>query len=337
MNRSKNLNCGRFALSICIAAAMLAGCRGSQPPIGEAGVMPQNRAIATQAKRGGSWMLPEARSGALLYVADSSGYLYVFTYPNGKLVGQVSADAAGGLCSDKAGNVFVTDFRGEKVVEYAHGGTKPIATLLVNGEPWDCSVDPVTGNLATVNSDTDGAGSVAIFTNATGKGTTYTDSGAAFGSTCSYDNAGNLFVSAGFGGSRFLLAELPYGDSTFRNITVNGDFRGGNFIQWDGSYVAVTNANPKQSVVVSQVEVSGSTANVVGTTTVRGSYGYVKYFWIQGNRIITPLNGGGPRARKVGLWRYPAGGNASKVITIPKGTNSPGIALGITASVAPSR
>ncbi len=31
----------RFALVVCLAAAMLAGCGGSQPPIGAPGAMPQ--------------------------------------------------------------------------------------------------------------------------------------------------------------------------------------------------------------------------------------------------------------------------------------------------------
>ena len=34
----------RYALSSCAAAAMLAGCGGSQPPIGAPGAMPQSRA-----------------------------------------------------------------------------------------------------------------------------------------------------------------------------------------------------------------------------------------------------------------------------------------------------
>jgi hypothetical protein len=61
MNRSKSLGIGRYALSSWVAAAMLAGCGGSRPPIGAPGTMPQSRAIATQAKHGGSWMLPEAK------------------------------------------------------------------------------------------------------------------------------------------------------------------------------------------------------------------------------------------------------------------------------------
>jgi hypothetical protein len=35
----KSLNLGRYALSSCVAAAMLAGCGGSQTPIGAPGAM----------------------------------------------------------------------------------------------------------------------------------------------------------------------------------------------------------------------------------------------------------------------------------------------------------
>jgi len=319
-----------------VAASLLAGCGGSQPATATPGMMPQASATATHAARGKSWMLPEAKSQDLLYVADSATGVYVFTYPEGKQVGLIRVDVGGGLCSDKNGNVFVTDFSGQKVFEYAHGGSTLIATLNVDGGlPWDCTVDPVTGNLATVNND-EYRGSVSIFKKASGKPTTYTDAYAGLGPTCSYDGAGNLYVSAGNKSGGFLIAELPYRGSTFENVTVNGDFRGANFLQWDGSYIAVTNAYPKKPVIVSRVQVSGSTASVVGTVALHDSYAYVKYFWIQGNRLITPLNGGGPKGRKVGLWRYPDGGQPSTVIQLPKGKYSPGIALGITTSVAPS-
>jgi hypothetical protein len=59
----------RYALSSCAAAAILAGCGGSQPPIATPGAMPLSRAIATHADRAGSWMLPEAKSKDLLDTA----------------------------------------------------------------------------------------------------------------------------------------------------------------------------------------------------------------------------------------------------------------------------
>jgi hypothetical protein len=49
----------RVAFKI-ITVALLAGCSGSQPPIGALGATPQGP--ATHAERSGSWMLPEAKS-----------------------------------------------------------------------------------------------------------------------------------------------------------------------------------------------------------------------------------------------------------------------------------
>jgi phospholipase C len=48
----------QYALTNCIAAAMLAGCGGSQPPIGAPGAMQQTFASAAHAERGTSWMVP---------------------------------------------------------------------------------------------------------------------------------------------------------------------------------------------------------------------------------------------------------------------------------------
>ena len=75
-----------------------------------------------------------------------------------------------GECVDGAGNVFVTNsFKGQ-ILEYAHGGTTPIATLSdPNQYPIDCAVDPTTGNLAVTNYFAKtGPGSVAIYQGAQG-------------------------------------------------------------------------------------------------------------------------------------------------------------------------
>jgi hypothetical protein len=67
-------------------------------------------------------MLPKAKSQDLLYVADSANGVYVFTYPEGKQVGLIRVDVGGGLCSDKNGNVFVTDFSGRKALNPGASG-----------------------------------------------------------------------------------------------------------------------------------------------------------------------------------------------------------------------
>jgi hypothetical protein len=74
-----NLALSRFELRAILAAALLAGCGGSQPPIGAPGALPQTSAIATHDNRAGLWMPPSptarhsadyAASGPLLYVTN---------------------------------------------------------------------------------------------------------------------------------------------------------------------------------------------------------------------------------------------------------------------------
>ena len=135
----------RFALSGCIAAALLAGCGGSQPPIGAPGAMPQTSAIATHADRGKSWMLPEAKSEDLLYVSAYSDVL-VYTYPGGKQVGDLKGfTSAAGECVDSKGNVFITAFKPRGANEYAHGGTKRIGHFQADAIPLACAINPKSG------------------------------------------------------------------------------------------------------------------------------------------------------------------------------------------------
>src|SRR6516165_3751650 len=118
----------RCRLSITVAFVLIAGCGGSQLPIGAPGAMAQSSTIAAHAERGGSWMLPKAQSQDFLYVTTSFAGIYVFDYPSGKLVNIITnygPFSPQGLCTDRAGDVFITG-RSE-IAEYAHGGGKPIA------------------------------------------------------------------------------------------------------------------------------------------------------------------------------------------------------------------
>ena len=116
------LGFSRYALTSCVAAAMLTGCGGSQPPIGAPGAMPQTSAIATRSERGKSWMLPGASSGDLIYATGGCGGTCVISYPDMKLVGDLP-DSGVAICSDAQGNIFLP--KDGKVVENAHGGTLP--------------------------------------------------------------------------------------------------------------------------------------------------------------------------------------------------------------------
>src|ERR1700678_2232910 len=122
--RRMNLSQVRNALTRCVAVALLAGCGGSQPPIGALGAMLQTSASATHAD-GRSWMLPEAKSEDLMYITNAYT-VTVYSYPKGKLVGTLRHFLRPlGECVDQTGNVFIANGAGQ-VFEYAHGGKKPI-------------------------------------------------------------------------------------------------------------------------------------------------------------------------------------------------------------------
>ena len=76
-------------------------------------------------------MAPDARVHELMYVSDfGAASVSVYSYPAGKLEGHLRGVVApAGECSDRSGNVFVTEPTAGKIREFAHGGTRPIAVL----------------------------------------------------------------------------------------------------------------------------------------------------------------------------------------------------------------
>jgi hypothetical protein len=263
-----------------------------------------------------SWMAPDAKKKNLLYVSDASANdVYVYSYRTTKLKGTLTGfNAPGGLCVDQAGDVFIANTSANDIVEYAHGGTSPIATLSDPGEyPVDCSVDPTSGNLAVTNLfSNSGPGSVSIYPNASGTPTNYADPDISEMLFCGYDDHGNLFLDGLTNGNVFALAELPNGSSTFTNITLNQSINYPGGVQWDGKYVAL---GDQDANVIYRLQITPSGAKVVGTVQLN-DIPHPAQFWIEGRRdrskVIVPDSESGGY---VGFWRYPAGGTATKTIT----------------------
>lgn len=316
----------RYTLSISAAAALLAGCGAPRLPIGAPDVVPQSRVSAMPADRTGPWMLPEAKSEDLLYVSTVYSGVYVYSYPAGKLVGMVEQGVSlpYGLCTDLAGDVFIADFSGiTGVVEFAHGGLKPIRTLYgLYGLPFSataCSVDPTTGNLAATVSDSSG---VFIYQKARGTPTVYGDSQIIM-YFCTYDAKGNLFVDQVTNGKGSYIGELQRHAKLFKYIKLTRHMGPAGGILWDGKYIAVGDL---QTDIVYRLKVSGAFGIVVGTVALTGSK-EVREFWIDGNRLIGPDQ----VTNKIEIWNYPAGGPYVSSIEY---INEP---LGSTISLAPQR
>lgn len=301
-----------------VAIALFTGCGGAQPPIAVPGAMPQSRAIATYADRHGSWILPEAKSEDLIYLSayvGSGDAVYVYSYLSGKQVGMISGlKSAGGLCVDRAGNVFVTERQGQDLLEYAHGSTVPKADLNDTGYyPNGCGVDPTSGDLAVANycgksgSDCIGsnAGNVVVYSRARGKPKSYQSPNVEQYGFCGYDGDGNLYTGGDGppGNSGYHFLELGYGKSSFRTITLDEKNKFGDYsdIQWDGSHIVV---GANGDFTLYQFTIKGSHGTTYGSTPLRNALFY--QFWIEGNKVLATTTRYDYKER-VNFFDYPSG------------------------------
>jgi hypothetical protein len=205
----------------CLAVGLaggfvLVGCsaKGLQPSLA-----PMS---APQADHRRSWIAPGAKKSNLLYVSDDgTNDVDIYSYPKGTLQGTLTGFSfPEGECTDKKGDVFVTNDDAENVLEYAHGGTTPIATLSDTGYyPVGCSVDKITGDLAVTNTYNTSftSGSVAIYQHASGSPTYYTGAVLIYPHLCGYDPQGNSTWTASTVALLFNLAcfqKAPAGSPT---------------------------------------------------------------------------------------------------------------------------
>ena len=312
----------RWGLCVCAAFGLLAGCTGSQTQTNS--VVPNEASSVSGAQR--EWAASGIRTRDLLYVSHKDGSLDFYTYPAGKLQGRLQDVRADALCSDKNGDVFAPS--GSDVIEYAHGGTRPIATLRGSpgGAVQSCAVDPASGNLAVLGGVYLKFG-VAVYSNATGVPKTYGLSNAGVYSSCTYDNQGNLFVES-ISHKAINLVELPKGANRFVSIAWNGHgATGAGSVQWDGQYLAIsTPADTSSAATVFRYGVDGGRATLTGQTQVNGA-GTLGRFSIYGAQIVAPGAAG------IGVYDYPAGGNPTTFVKDDDGpqavTVSPGLRPGI--------
>jgi hypothetical protein len=312
-----------------LAAALFAACGGSQlkPLGGIAGpaglVVEKSGAVrsagdAMRPDRGRSWMLaPNTRCG-YDEILPPCGLLYVSNYHNNdvlvfqhdKLVGTLTGlRGPDGVCPDKAGHVWIVNNLGANIVEYAHGGTSPIATLQDPGVyPLGCAVNPITGALAVTNIFTTGSGqgSVAIYHHASGNPLILTDPDIFYVYFCGFDSAGNLFIDGRDTSGGFKFAELPRNKYKFKNITLDQTIYFPGAIQWDRKHIVVGDQRYQNSEASAIYQTTGAGGQVVGTTVFTGARDVVGY-WIEATSVIGP----DVKLNVVGLYRYPAGGRAT--------------------------
>ncbi|HEY1681501.1 MAG TPA: hypothetical protein VGF98_07705 [Candidatus Tumulicola sp.] len=303
-----------FALS---SLAILSACSGdgTAPAADTANAFPTTArggiAISAHTNHGHSWMNPVAKSGALVYITDNgAGTVVVYSYPALNVVGTLAGfDNVQGDCVDASGNVWIDNTQASQLLEYAHGGTSPIATLSDPGQyPVGCSVDPTTGDLAVSNfySTNGPPGSISIYKNATGTPATFTPPNFAVVYYLGYDKHGTLYLDGIDSGSAFLFAS--FNGKKFKAITLQQPIGGPGAVQAVGDSIVVgdqTNGNNAAYAFT----IAGSTGKLVKTTPLTGANDIVQFNIYKNALVGGDLNFNGSTADR---FKYPAGGAPKK-------------------------
>jgi hypothetical protein len=286
------------ALSLSVATTLLAGCSGSQPPIGASGAMRQSSPVLVATVRGRN----------LLYVSSDLA-TNVYTSPHGKLVSALGG-STGVICSNAAGDVFLSQVNVDVIDEFQHGRSTPIAQLSEPfSSPQSCSADRTSGKLAVVSSAAEG---VAIFgprkRHHWHLPRLYPLPEFLF--SCSYDASGDLFIDGRTQSNQIVLAELAKGTSEFKNITLDYNLTTAGTVQWDGKYLAV---GDEDNTLIRRFSIQDFNGTQVGSLTLSGPSSLAQ-FWIEGSIVI----GADWSDSQVGFWNYPDGGSEIKDLNMSK-------------------
>ncbi len=222
-----------------LAVAVLAGCSTAARD----GMISPQPAV-------GSRMAARPMAGDLLYLSDvKTDVVYVYSYPQGKLVGTLADFVAPrGECASASGNVWIVDSGTYAVLEYTHGGTSAITALNIEGVPAGCSVDPLTNNVAVTSRGT--SVTVTVFRHAHHKWEPFHFRDPQMRPVfCGYDAKGNLFVDGLGKGNVFRLDELVRGGSMLASVAVSQSIKAPGQVQWDGTDLAIGDAGVAPSVV----------------------------------------------------------------------------------------
>lgn len=286
-------------------------------------------------------MAPDAmRVKKLLYISAQNGSVYVYDYQTGAKEGVLAGfNKPAGQCVDSKGDVWITNFGGSSIVEYARGGTAPIETLGAGADPIGCSVAP-NGDLAVSANASSLGDAIEVWKPGSTTPTIYPN-GCDDLYQPGYDNHNNLFVESSFS-SEVYVCELPANGTAVVNVNFNKQPTFIGNIMWDGRNIAIDDPDPNTTIYRASESGSGG-LTLVSTTTLTDKFHHpvltgISPIFIVGEKN-TPSNDVegttvvGPNAYWKGrfaFWKYPAGGDPARTLT-----GAPRRMDGESVSVAP--
>jgi hypothetical protein len=227
-------------------------------------------------------------NNTLLYVANpENGVVNIYTYSHGvagKKIGVITIPEPTGLCTDRAGDVYVVSSSGHRVVKFLHGETSHESSIRFTAYPYACAVDQSNDDLAISVQQPHGkyykGAYIQVFPSGQSRSQRYgTEVGFAKVYFLAYDNKHDLFATAeqcnetsycnyGSNGGAPGLFELTPGSKYFDELSLGSttlyDPTG---LAWIKPTLLVVDADYDQQGVSTglKVFVTSSQATVVGT------------------------------------------------------------------------
>jgi hypothetical protein len=275
-------------------------------------------------------------STALLYVSNSDGIVNVYRYSKHTLVGELTDfTQPKGECTDRSGNVYITDYGSSRIVEYAHGAKTPLRAINDSPyRPYGCAVNPRNGDLAVANYSqlaSYSQGNLAVFVHARGNPKYYSNEYLYNVNACAYDKYGDLLAAGFFDNSDYITGYFGYlaaGSSNFETIdlpfpnstrTIIWDEVPG--VAWDGEYFTVESY---RAIYQYSINIK---PEFVGTVNIEGGDGPVAFYPPNAKQQATQAVGTGNSENDVFYWDYPSG---AAIATITHGLARPfGVAISI--------
>jgi hypothetical protein len=301
----------RYACAV-VALAICSGCGGASS------VTPSNAAVVD-----GSLSATDVRgSSSKTYEYVTSIYndkTSIFNYPNGdRQIG--SMNAPGGMgCTNVLYGYGKDRFwvvGSNELVEYRVLKKRVRSISVSSGFLSGCAMNTKGDLAAGVLAGSDG-GDVIIFKNARGSGTVYS-TGLSRAGFLGYDPKGDLFADGFNADYKFTFVELPSGSKTFRAVTVSNSVLYPGSVQWDGTYLDITD---QDASVMYQYAVSGTEATLKGSVSLSGASDCAET-WIAAGVVFCADAGNNAAV----VYQYPAGG--SPIATLSGNIDLP---LGVVA------
>jgi hypothetical protein len=272
-----------FAGAIAFAVAGCANATPLSPTISQINVTPQR----SPSSKTYQWI--DFGMGAHQYDYPKS------TAPTRKKVGLYDSS---GECSTGRTTFWAVNVEGEAAEEYSYDG-KYIRSLSPKTSASffeRCAVSAKSADIAFTASQ-----QVVVFTGGLqSKMTIYPVSQTPV--HAGYDPANNLYIDAIAMSNEHVLLELAAGGKSFQNVSLPNELQSAGSVQWDGNYVAVTDATAGN---IYRYAITGYAATLKGTVSLKGHLG-CPATWIAAPYVFCSNSG----KKAVAVYKYPGGGNA---------------------------